>query len=350
MPKSEQFVTLEIQLEEHPLEVIDYSVIIRTTGKAKEKYAGLLSSISLLSPQPKEVIVVLPEGYSLPEDRLGWETFYFCPKGMVIQRMTGIRNCKTRYALICDDDVRFESDFVQKLYKPVFEGRCGLSAAPLYSFLPQKGVRAFADAIMARALPTVFHKNNRYISVLKSAGYSYNRLLQSGVNAYYETQSVAWTCFFADLEVLNSTDFHVETWLDSHGYSAMDDQTMFYKAWLRGHKTIVVADAHYDHLDGRTSRQNNAPAVLYSIPFNMIVFWHRFIYSLQPTGVKKVVSQVAFGYRLLWCHLWDLLSLIRKKTDQNDFIITQQGYRDAWEYIKSDAYKALPSVIKEHTQ
>ena len=64
---------------------LDYSVIIRTTGKAGAKYQALLDSIAGLDPQPKEVIVVLPEGYALPSERLGWETFCFCPKGMVIQ-------------------------------------------------------------------------------------------------------------------------------------------------------------------------------------------------------------------------------------------------------------------------
>ena len=44
---------------------IDYSVIIRTTGNAKEKYQALLNSIAQLDPQPLEVIVVLPEGNDL---------------------------------------------------------------------------------------------------------------------------------------------------------------------------------------------------------------------------------------------------------------------------------------------
>ena len=76
--------------------MIDYSVIIRTTGRAGEKYRRLLSSIEALEPRPREVIVVLPEGYGLPSDRLGWESFYFCPKGMVIQRLHGIAMCKTK--------------------------------------------------------------------------------------------------------------------------------------------------------------------------------------------------------------------------------------------------------------
>ena len=42
--------------------MLDYSVIIRTTGKAGAKYQGLLDSIAGLEPQPREVIVVLPDG------------------------------------------------------------------------------------------------------------------------------------------------------------------------------------------------------------------------------------------------------------------------------------------------
>lgn len=101
---------------------IDYSVIIRTTGKAGEKYQRLLQSVANLDPQPKEVIVVLPKGYTLPEDQLGWESFFFCPKGMVIQRLYGIAQCKTAYALICDDDIGFAPDFVRKLHAPLETG------------------------------------------------------------------------------------------------------------------------------------------------------------------------------------------------------------------------------------
>ena len=123
---------------------IDYSVIIRTIGKAGEKYQNLLNAIAVLDPQPREVIVVLPEGYEEPEEKLGWETFYYSPKGMVVQRLFGIKKCKTPYALICDDDVCFAADFVHKLHEPIAEGLCGISAGPLYSFLSEKSAYFFS--------------------------------------------------------------------------------------------------------------------------------------------------------------------------------------------------------------
>ena len=57
--------------------MIDYSVIIRTTGEAHEKYQKLLDSIEKLMPQPQEIIVVLPEGKEYPKEKTGKERYYF---------------------------------------------------------------------------------------------------------------------------------------------------------------------------------------------------------------------------------------------------------------------------------
>lgn len=318
---------------------IDYSVIIRTTGKAKEKYAGLLRSVAALEPKPKEVIVVLPEGYPLPEERLGWETFYFCPKGMVIQRMTGIRMCKTEYALICDDDVRFGPDFVRKLHEPVENGMGGLSIAPLYSFLPEKGIRAVVDSVLGSGIPTLLHKD-RYCSVLRTTGYSYNRKLDRK-KKYYESQSAAWTCFYADIKALQAIDFEVEqVWLDAHGYSAMDDQTMFYKAWLRGIKTIVVADASYEHLDARTSTRENREPVLFSSTFNRIVFWHRYIYTQEKNVFGRAWARTCFAYYRMVNGLYAFL----RRTTAGEKSIKARAKKEAREYLRTDAYRNLPPV------
>lgn len=323
---------------------IDYSVVIRTTGKAYEKYQALLNSIDSLSVKPVEVLVVLPEGYDLPKEQLGYEKFYFSPKGMVIQRITGIAQCKTRYALVCDDDVVFDSNFVEQLYVPLKNGLAAFSAAPLFSFLPQKGTNSILDAIMGSAVPTVLHKKDRYVSVLKSTGYSYNRHLDITNTRYYETQSIAWTCFFADIATFKKLELEREVWLDAHGYSALDDQTMFYKAWLMGYKTVVVSNAYYEHLDAKTSTRNNKPAALYATTFNRVVFWHRFIYSMQNNVVRKGQARVAFCYRMQWMRFWDYVSVFRKRLTSEEYEILRKGYLDGWKYIESDEYKSLPAI------
>ena len=325
------------------MEQIDYSVIIRTIGKAGEKYRSLLASVEALEPRPAEVIVVLPESYDLPEDRLGWETFCFSPKGMVVQRTEGIAQCKTRYALICDDDVCFGSDFVQKLYAPVRDGLCSFSAGPLYSFLPPKGMRALFCALTGAAAPTLFHRKDRYVSILKTTGYSYNRHLKNG--RYYEAQSVAWTCFFADVQALRRLDIGSETWLDSHGYSALDDQTMFYKGWLNGMKTVIVPDALYEHMDAKTSTRNNKPAVLYSASYNRIVFWHRFIYSAQKGPLGRAAARAALRYRLCWQWIYESVSRLSGKLSREDRRTLRKGVSDGFDYVKSDEYRKLVNAL-----
>lgn len=322
---------------------LNYAVVIRTIGKAGEKYQKLLDSIAALRPRPSEVIVVLPEGYDLPPQRLGWETFYHCPKGMVIQRLTGIEKCTASYALVCDDDVSFGSDFVEKLHRPVAEGLCKISAAPLYSFLPVKGLKGVSPAITGAAAPTLFHKD-RYVSVLRTTGYSYNRHLKPERQAYYPSQSLAWTCFYAEVAALRAIELEQEVWLDANGYSAYDDQTMFYKAWLRGMGALVVADACYDHNDARTSTRGNKPAVLYCIAMNRIIFWHRFLYSMEHNPMLKLWTRVAFGYRMGWARFWALVYRLTGRYTKDDYAITKKGWHDGWQYIKSPAYNTLPSV------
>ena len=319
--------------------MIDYSVIIRTTGKAEEKYRQLLKSIAGLEPQPREVIVVLPEGYDLPKDRLGWETFCFCPKGMVIQRLYGIAQCKTAYALISDDDIAFGPDFVQKLHRPLEEGKYSISAGPLTEFFPGKGLPTIMSILTGASGPTLFHRE-RYNTVWRTTGYSFNRNLETG--KLYETQSAAWTCFYADVEKLRSIRFEDELWLDKNGYSAHDDTAMFYKAWLRGVTPVIVADALYQHLDARTSTRANMEKALYATGFNDVVFWHRFLSGENP--LEKCWSRLCIWYRFSTQWLYNRLNLLRKRTTMAEIHAFQQGIRDGWAWVESEEYTALPPI------
>lgn len=95
----------------------NYTIVIRTLGRAGEKYQRLLESIDKQSLRPVAVKVYLPYGYDLPPERLGWEEFVFCPKGMVHQRAAAFAQCETDYTLALDDDVEFDSDFVERLFE-----------------------------------------------------------------------------------------------------------------------------------------------------------------------------------------------------------------------------------------
>lgn len=322
--------------------MIDYSVIIRTTGKAGEKYRQLLRSISQLDPQPQAVIVVLPEGYALPEDKLGWETFYFCPKGMVIQRLHGIAQCKTAYALICDDDITFAPDFVKQLHTPLASGSYGISAGPLTEFFPDKGLPTFMSVLTGASGPSLFHKK-RYNTVWRTTGYSFNRNIRPG--NLYETQSAPWTCFYVDIGKLRSIRFEDELWLDKNGYSAHDDTAMFYKAWLRGIKSVIVGDAPYQHLDAKTSTQGNRERVFLASGFNHVVFWHRFLSG--GNAFKRLWSKLCIRYRLGTQHLYHRLNLLRGRMTAEEITAFESGVRAGWQWLNTDEYKSLPSVLEK---
>ena len=324
------------------MDTIDYSVLIRTTGNAHEKYQRLLDSINTLQPAPKEVIVVLPVGYELPDERLGYESFFFAPKGMVSQRLAGVEKCSTAYALVCDDDVCFGPDFVQNLYRPLRDCLGAISAGPLYSFLPSGFSETLFDCIRGAACPTVWHRD-RYASVLRTTGYSYNRHLKESI-PYYESQSVAGTCFFIDVAAFRSLHLEDEIWIDSHGYAAMEDQTMIYKAWLNNKKTIVVFAAKYEHLDAKTSRLNKNPNIAYSLRFNRYVFWRRFLYEQQPNALLRIWTALAFAYRLFWEAVYSVANVLRRRKTLEACRRHRNAWAEARAFTRSEEYARLPGV------
>lgn len=118
--------------------MISYSIAIRTLGKAGEKYQKLLNSITRLNVQPEKIIVVLPEGYTPPVEKIGTERFVYSKKGMIPQRLFALQYITSEYTLFCDDDVELTPDFIEKLAEPLKSGRYDCSAGPLLDFFHQK--------------------------------------------------------------------------------------------------------------------------------------------------------------------------------------------------------------------
>lgn len=326
---------------------INYSVVIRTIGKAGEKYKKLLTSIENLVPRPSEILVVLPEGYELPKERIGnglKETFLYCKKGMVEQRIFGIENAKSEYLLVCDDDVSFEKDFVEVLYKPIKKGIAKISAAPLFSFLPQKGIRSIYNNISSSAVETILNKD-KYIHILKSSGWSYNRNINIDKEKYYYTESLPGTCFFAEKKALEEVNFREEIWLDKYGYASMEDQTLFYKAYLMGIKSVVVSNAYYEHMDATTSKKENniAEKVFFTSGFNRLIFWHRFIYCTSGK-INKVLSILSLIYYILFNTMYLFLKSIQNRVFLKKNKLIYEGYISAIKYIKGNEYKILKRV------
>lgn len=326
---------------------IDYSVVIRTMGTAGEKYQTLLDSIDKLAPKPKEIIVVLPEGYQLPPEKLGYERFIFSSRGMIAQKLTGLCTANSEYILFCDDDLQFDSDFVKKLYRPLRDGMASISSAPLLSLLPQKGLKGIVSAVLADAIPEVFHRD-MYVKVLRSSGWSYNRFNVRSKNKYYYTESVPGACLLIRRKDMIDIRFEDELWAEKFGYAAIEDQIMLYKFIKCGYKAIIVSDAEYIHLDGKTSVASLDREPCYAGAFNHLVFWHRFIFSIERSFFLKIIDIFAFTYWKLAHKLFNRLKAIldpRKKILYEAF---SEGLKDGYEYLNSKEYKLL-NPIKQNT-
>ena len=107
---------------------------------------------------------------------------------------------------------------------------------------------------------------------------------------------------------------------------------------------MVVVNAVYEHLDARTSTRNNKPAALYSMGYNRVVFWNRFIYAMQPNGILRCWSRLCFAYKNFMTRLYEVVSVMVGKRTKEDYKIIRKGQSDGWRYIRSEEYLNLPPV------
>ena len=61
----------------------EYSVAIRTVGKAGNKYIEELESLHQQTVKPKHIYIHLAEGFERPKEQVGIEEYIISPKGLV---------------------------------------------------------------------------------------------------------------------------------------------------------------------------------------------------------------------------------------------------------------------------
>ncbi len=320
--------------------MISYSVAIRTLGTAGEKYRKLLNSIRKLQPQPERVVVVLPEGYKEPEERLGFEEFVYSPKGMVAQRLESLKYIDSEYILFCDDDVSFGADFVKKLEEPLRTGDYSCSAGPLLEFFPPGSIKYLIASLLGGACVMLRGRQDTYARILNTGGWSYNRSINLHKHKIYQTDSLPWTCFFIKKTALERIHFEDEMWCERSGYAAFEDRVMFYKLKINGFHTCVVSDAAYIHNDARSSTSGTNLIPQYARAFNHFVFWHRFLYMNSKNPLDRIWKKICISY---------YISMQKIYTSRNKEIrnVTVQGFTDAKQFIKTSEYQSMPSIRVE---
>ncbi len=318
---------------------LEYTISIRTVGKGGEKYQKLLDSIKKSSIQPKEVQIILPEGYRPPKERLGYEQFLYSPKGMVSQRVFGGKAANTDYILFLDDDVEFAEDFVEKMARPILDGICECTIPPQLSMLPpEHGVRKIIPMLCLNMVPAMFNKSTMYTKVMKSGGSIYNRIDKDKVEEYLTAETAAGPFFFIKRDVFNDMRFEEELWLEDCDYAYPDDLVMFYKLVTLGYRIKCVAKAEVLHLDAGSGSDNGKRGcdVSYAWGRNWMIFWKKFIYNRQTNLYNKLISLGMYKYNeymntiILW------VETIYCRSKKQEFKERMKGLKDGKEYIKKN--------------
>lgn len=325
--------------------MVHYSIAIRTLGRAGEKYKKLLTSITKLNHKPDKVIVVLPEGYSPPEERLGYEQFLYCSKSMIGQRIEALRMIDSEYTVFFDDDIEFDSDFVDKLLKPLESGSYDCSTGPLFSFFPATLSGKIAGTLTGSVSISFFNRN-MYVKILRSGGWSYHTF-DTNVEKYYPTESFAWTCFAIKTDVMRALHMEEEKkWLERFGYACGDDRVMAYKLVKLGFRACIVANAIYIHNDAKTST-SSAETDRYTPRFCMYymhtVFWHRFIQNPENSRIRKIQNNICFNYWRVSMNGYHILKLFSPDGKQR-YKAFREGIREGLHFIHSEEYESLKSI------
>ena len=321
-----------------------YSIAIRTLGTAGEKYRKLLESIDRQTYRPEKVVVVLPNGYTPPQDILGYEEFHFSAKGMVIQRLAALKYINSKYILFCDDDVSFNNNFCEALINTLEKSEYTCAAGPLLSFFPPDGVKYIFASLLGGACKMLYGTNYQYTRILSTGGWSYNKNINTSSRNIYKADSLAWTCFMINSNVLRSIHMEDESWIDANGYAAYDDQTMFYKLVVNGYQTAVVSDAIYEHNDGKTSTKNLKLEPIYAHSRNHYIFWHRFLYLPSKNTIDRLWKKICIHYYMAMSRLygWGLYLTGRQTMEERKASV--RGFRDARMFVKSQEYWKLPGI------
>lgn len=323
----------------------EFSIAIRTLGYAGLKYQKLLDSIAKSKHKPKKVIVVLPEGYSLPSERLGWEEFVFCPKSMIQQRIEALKYIDTEYTLFLDDDIEFSDDFVDKLLKPLEEKKYDCATGPLFSFFPVSKAGKIAGTLTASVSMSILRRD-MYVKILRSGGWSYHTF-DTNCEHYYPTESFAWTCFMIRTEVMRRIRMEDEkNWLEKYGYAAGDDRVMAYKLVKLGYRACIVSNALYIHNDARTSTMSNKKIntlPTFCMYYMHTVFWNRFIQSMEKKTVERWKNRICYRYWRITMTIYHMLKRVN-----TEYSLYWEAFRNGLkagdEFVHSEEYKKIPPI------
>lgn len=306
---------------------LNYTAVIRTLGTAGAKYQTLLDSLAAQTIKPEAILVYIAEGYPLPKETIGIEQYIYVKKGMVAQRALQYKEVQTDWMLFLDDDLELPSSFVEKLYVQLMENKVDAISPDVFPNHKRSFVGKMMMAVSGRMFPRRDDGKWGY-KVMRDGGYSYN---SHPCKPVYLSQTNAGACFLCRKDDFLKIHFEDELWMDQSAYALGDDQVMYYKMYLYGMRVLTSYNSDIIHLDaGNNLTEQKEKMLLYADLRFKILFWYRFIYSLESVCLMKFWDVICLCYLLSFALL---ISVLKGRMDI---------LKVKWQAIK-DARKAIRS-------
>lgn len=320
----------------------DYSVAIRTVGKAGDKYIQELKSLHNQTVKPKHIYVHLAHGFERPKAQVGIEEYIDTPKGLVHQRAAA-NMVEEEYVLIIDDDVYFPSDAVEKMYEALLKHQADGIAPDTF---PSQNM-SLVSRIGAYLTNTVKRRKNDgcAIKIQRTGAFSYNGYPEKG--AIYPTESAAGTAVFMKTSAWKTIRYQDEQWIDQFPAGTFgEDQLMYQKITENGFKLLLWYDSGVRHLDANTNKASQKTYdKIYYRAMSQYLTWYRCVYDLPRNTPKERCKNLwAYRYRLLLSCTTRLLYSLLQCSPR--FLTAHiKGNRDARKFVRSAEYKKIPNFI-----
>ena len=321
----------------------EYTVAIRTVGKAGDKYKKELESLHAQTVKPKRILIFLAEGFERPNLQVGYEEYIKVPKGLVHQRAASTQGVDTEFLLILDDDVYFPENSVEKLHDELIKQNADCISPDTFPnqelSLSSRLIAYFANGVSSR-------RNDRWaIKIKRNGAFSFNAQPPKGQSL--PTESAAGPALFIRTDVFKAIHYEDEFWVDQFPAGTFyEDQLMFNKIHKNGFRVLLQYDAGIVHLDAGTNnvKQKTYEKLMYRAMANYVI-WYRSCYDLK--GISKGEQfncSLAYGWRffigLLTRVVFSVIHLSPKFTTA--FI---KGHRKGKSFVKSEEYKHIPNFI-----
>ena len=313
--------------------MINYSVAIRTLGKSGIAYETLIRCLKAQTISPKKIVVYIAEGYPLPQ-RVEDEEFVYCHKGMAHQRAMPYDEISSEYLLLCDDDVYFAEDAVEKLFDALIKNQADCISPNVFPNHIMPFRMKLNKAILYGELPT-FRRRFAF-RIRNSSNYSY-------CNSPYvvmESQSCAGPCMLVKKNVNNAVHYEDELWLDQFPYTSGQDQIFANKLYRYGYKLMVHYDVGIIHLDAQTGHIKNEQQADFNKRKIRYIEWYRSVYE-PANGPQKVFATISYYSYWAWLLGISLISYILGR-NKFKFANSLKALVEARQYIKSFEYNQIP--------